>query len=106
MKTTLPGCGSVKTTLAPGSKVVPTAQYDAAAALKFLQEKKAGFPNYLLNESETVWQPRLGFNGPPAVFVFDRQGRRVGTFTHNDPKKPYSHEKDVVPLVEKLLKAK
>jgi thiol-disulfide isomerase/thioredoxin len=75
------------------------------AALKFLQKVKATFRNYRIDEPKSVYQEKWDFNGVPAVFVFDRQGRRAGKFTNDDPDKPFTYSKDVVPLVEKLLKA-
>jgi hypothetical protein len=43
--------------------------------LKFLKEKKANFANVILNEKPEVWQKKLGFDGPPCVFVFNREGK-------------------------------
>jgi thiol-disulfide isomerase/thioredoxin len=75
-----------------------------AAALKFLTGVKATFANYRLDEPDSVWQEKWDFNGPPAVFVFDRQGRRAGKFTMGDPDNQFTYAKDVEPLVRKLLK--
>jgi hypothetical protein len=74
-------------------------------ALGFLKEQQADFPNYWLNEEAPVWQERFNINGPPAVFVFDRDGRRAGKFDTSDPDKPYTYA-DVEALVKELLKAK
>jgi|SRR5579884_1661962 len=70
----------------------------------FLKEQGATFPNYWLNEKPADWGERLNINGPPAVFVFDRDGRRAGKFDNLDPDKPYTH-KDVEALVQELLRA-
>ena len=51
--------------------------------LKFLKEKKATFPNFLLNETADDWQEKLKIDGPPAVFVFDRDGKPTKKFTEN-----------------------
>jgi thiol-disulfide isomerase/thioredoxin len=71
-------------------------------ALKFLTKSKATFANYWLDEKAAFWQERWGIKGPPAVFVFDRQGRRAAKFDSEDPEKPLSYE-DVKKLVPKLL---
>ncbi len=77
-----------------------------ASALKFLQKVNAAFANYRIDEPKKVYQDKWDFNGVPAVFVFDRQGKRAGKFTNDDPDKPFNYAKDVTPLVEKLLKAR
>jgi hypothetical protein len=66
--------------------------------LKFLKEKKATFPNFLLNESDEFWQEKLKILGPPAVFVFDREGKPAKKFTEN-----FTYE-DVEKLVKELMK--
>jgi thiol-disulfide isomerase/thioredoxin len=77
------------------------------AALTFLQRVKADFANYRLVEPNEFAQKKLGFTGPPVVFVFDRNGKRAGKFSNDVAgRKPFSYEKDVTPLVEKLLKSK
>lgn len=43
--------------------------------VKFLESKGAAFPNFQLDEKPEFWQEKLGIDGPPAVFVFDRQGQ-------------------------------
>jgi thiol-disulfide isomerase/thioredoxin len=73
-------------------------------ALKFLQKQKATFANYLLDESQEFWAERWHIQGPPAVFVFDRQGRRAGKFDSENPDKPLDYD-DVKKLVRKLLEA-
>jgi len=74
-------------------------------ALKFLEKLNATIPNYWLDEHESVWQNRWDINGPPLVFVFDRQGRRAGKFYSGPTNEPYTHE-DIEKLVTKLLQAK
>jgi hypothetical protein len=73
-------------------------------ALKFLQKQKAAFANYWLDEKDTLWQEKLEINGPPAVFVFDRQGKRAAKFDTNDPDKTYTYD-DIEKVVQMLLKA-
>jgi hypothetical protein len=75
------------------------------AALGFLQKVGATFPNLLLQEETDFWQAKFKINGPPAVFVFDRQGKRAGKFDTSDPDKPFTY-KDVENLVQELLREK
>ena len=42
--------------------------------LDFLQAQKATFTNLILDEKSEVWQEKLKFDGPPCVFVFNRDG--------------------------------
>lgn len=79
---------------------------DAGEALAFLQNQKATFPNYRLEEEVSYWQDKWNIGTIPAVFVFDRDGQRVGKFTREDPENQFTYEGDVEPLVRKLLKAK
>lgn len=72
------------------------------AALKFLQGVRAHFTNFLLDEDLPTWQKKFDIIGPPAVFVFDREGKRAGKFDHNDPAKEYTYP-DVEKLVRSLL---
>jgi len=74
-----------------------------AKALGFLTGQNATFPNYWIAEKEAVWQDKWNINAPPAIFVFDRQGRRAARFDHNDPRKSYTHT-DVENLVRSLLR--
>jgi peroxiredoxin len=46
----------------------------------FLSDKGAAFVNFVLKEETKVWQEKLGIDGPPAVFVFDRDGKRAHVF--------------------------
>jgi len=75
-------------------------------ALAFLKKAKATFPNYRLDEEEAVWPEKLLLAGVPAVYVFDRDGRRVKKFTNDDPDNQFDYEKDVLPLVGKLMEKK
>jgi len=74
-------------------------------ALKFLQKINGPGPNFLLNEKVEFWQKKWKINGPPAAFVFDRDGKRAMKFDSDDPDKPYDHE-DVEKVVKELLRAK
>jgi hypothetical protein len=72
---------------------------DREKALKFLKDQKAEFPNYLIDEEAEVWQKRLEVSAPPGVIVFDRDGKRVKTFTSEDPFTYADVEKAVEPLL-------
>ena len=43
--------------------------------LKFLQSRKASFTNLILDESQEFWQKKFNMDGPPSVFVFNREGK-------------------------------
>jgi thiol-disulfide isomerase/thioredoxin len=68
--------------------------------LRFLKNQRASFTNLILNEKPEVWQEKLGFDGPPCVFVFDRQGEIKKQF-----KDEFSYV-DVEKLVKELLAKK
>jgi hypothetical protein len=75
------------------------------ATLSFLRQVGATFPNFFLLEETDFWQQKFNISGPPAVFVFDRQGKRAGKFDTSDPDKPFTY-KDVEDLVKELLREK
>ena len=66
--------------------------------LHFLQARKANFTNLILDEPIDVWQQKLHMEGPPVVFVFDRDGKQVKQF-----KDEFSYD-DVEKLVVTLLR--
>ncbi|SRR5579883_2074589 len=70
---------------------------DREKVLKFLKQQKADFPDYILDEPPEVWQEKLKFDGPPCVFVFNRQGTVEKQF-----KEEFTYA-DVERLVKKLL---
>lgn len=43
--------------------------------LRFLKKQQATFPNLLLHESEDFWQKKFRMDGPPCMYVFNRQGK-------------------------------
>jgi thiol-disulfide isomerase/thioredoxin len=65
-------------------------------AMKFLQDKGARFTNFLLDEEQEVWQKKFHVNGPPVVFVFNREGK--WTQFREDKANP-----EIYPEVEKLV---
>lgn len=72
-----------------------------AKVLKFLQVKKATFTNLILEQRPKFWQEKLHIDGPPSVFVFNREGGLEKQF-----KDEFSYEKDVNPLVTELMHKK
>lgn len=78
----------------------PTDKEVDARILKFLRAKDADFTNLRLDEPSDLWSDRLKIDLPPAVFVFDREGRIAGKFELEKA----NYEQYVDPLVEQLLK--
>jgi thiol-disulfide isomerase/thioredoxin len=72
------------------------------ACLKFLRQSSATFPNYLLAEKDTFWQDKWEINGPPCIFVFDRENRRAAKMDSDHVDRPLSYD-NVEQLVRKLL---
>ena len=71
-------------------------------ALAFLKSKKAAFQNFLLDEDNTKdLCENFQFGAVPAVFVFDKQGKRHD-FTLEDPRKQFTY-KDVKAFVARLV---
>jgi thiol-disulfide isomerase/thioredoxin len=73
------------------------------AALAFLRKQKATFNNYRLTDEEAVWQKAWKISGPPAVFVFDRNGKRAARFDGEDEKRPVNYD-EIEVIVRKLLR--
>ncbi len=44
---------------------------------KFLQKQEAAFPNFVLDATDEEWQKKLDIQGPPCVYVFNRDNRFV-----------------------------
>jgi thiol-disulfide isomerase/thioredoxin len=72
------------------------------AALNFLLDHHATFPNFLLDEEATVWQEEWNMKGVPAVFVYDRDGKLAQKFDKDDPDNQFTYA-DVNRLVTMLL---
>ena len=75
------------------------------SALAFLKKMKATFPNFRLDEEDSVWQDKFDLNGPPAVLIWDRQGKLVKKFDVNNPDVRWDHN-DIEKLIKELLKKK
>ncbi len=73
------------------------------AALTFLTKVKSGVPNYRLAEGKDAGFKKFGVQSIPAMYVFDKENKRAGKFTNDDPDKPFTYEADIEPLVVKLL---
>ena len=69
-----------------------------ARARQFLADQNADFPCFVLAEPQARWQEKFGILGPPAVFVFGRDGKLVKKF---DEGVDYG---EINKLVEELLK--
>ena len=71
----------------------------------FLNTQKSHLFNVLSSDPNDDFYTKIRLGGPPAVFVYDRQGRLVKRFDNSQvPKSPeFNYKNDVVPLVERLL---
>jgi thiol-disulfide isomerase/thioredoxin len=81
---------------------VDTEPKDKAKVEKFLTEKGAAFPNFILDDSEENWKKwneKYPTNVTPAVILFDRTGARVKVIEEPEDAK-------VEADVEKLLAEK
>jgi hypothetical protein len=67
---------------------------------KYLVSQKASFTNLILDENVEVWQKKLKIEGPPCIFVFDKDGKIAKKF---DSGEGYD---EVEKLVADLLKKK
>jgi hypothetical protein len=75
-------------------------------SLEFLTQKNATFPNFMLDEEVDLWRDRWKVSGPPAVFIFDRSGRRAARFDAEDPDRPFNNaHAEIEKLVKELLAA-
>jgi len=82
--------------------VAVDAAEDSANSLKFLQEKKATFGNFLIDEEPEIWQEKWNISAVPAVLVYGRDGTLAKRFVGDDPKKPFTY-KDVEAFIKPLL---
>jgi thiol-disulfide isomerase/thioredoxin len=81
----------------------PTEAKALAAAKKFLEEQKAIFSNYLLNEEPDVAFEKLNVSGIPAVFLYGPEGHEIKRFTLDDPNNQFTYDQ-VEQAVAALLK--
>lgn len=73
---------------------------DKDKSLTFLKKQKATFGNYLIDEEAELWQKRLDVSAPPGILVYDRSGKKVKTFTSENPFTYADVEKLIVPLLK------
>lgn len=66
----------------------------------FLQKKQAHFTNLIAEGDTDVWYERLKIGSVPAVFVFDRENRRVKKLSGEEVDYT-SIESEVVKLLKK-----
>lgn len=74
-------------------------------ARRFLRQQNATFRNYLMDENIMQSFERLGLDGIPAVFIYDRAGRQRYNLNGNDPNHQFT-VKDVDDAVAKLVAEK
>ena len=73
-----------------------------AFARRFLTEKRATFPNYLLDEPMGSSFDKLGIAGVPAVLVYDRNGKLARKLTTDDPNAQFTDD-DVERAIRELV---
>jgi thiol-disulfide isomerase/thioredoxin len=72
-------------------------------ARAFLQDKKAVFPNYVLDEPTDVAFEKFDMTTIPAVFLFGPDGKVITRYTWDDPNKQFTYEqveRDVVAMLQ------
>jgi thiol-disulfide isomerase/thioredoxin len=75
--------------------------------LEFLTKRGAsGLLNVISSDPSEDFFNKIHLGGPPAVFVYDQNGKLVKRFDNGQaPKVPeLTYQHDIVPLVEKLLR--
>ena len=96
---------------AKGLKVVslsfddPAETKQVADAKSFLNEKKAEFTNYLLDEEQGVGFEKFNVNAIPAVFLYGPDGKEIQRFTMDDPNNQFTYD-EVEQVVAALLDGK
>jgi thiol-disulfide isomerase/thioredoxin len=86
-----------------GSKANPPESF-REDVLKFLKERNARIRNIIASDVNEDFLNAIKLGGPPAVFVYGRDGKLVRRFDNSVPKQPeFTYEKDIFPLVEQLL---
>jgi hypothetical protein len=78
----------------------PADKETASKVRSFLESQGADFSNLVLDEKQEFWQEKLRFDGPPCVYVFDRQGGIARQF-----KDEFTYD-DVEKLVKELIAKK
>ena len=74
--------------------------------LRFLEKQKATFTNVMLDAKPEVWQEKLKIDGPPCIYVFDRDNRfvkKLPVISEKDSEAEQAEYSVVEPVVAKLL---
>jgi thiol-disulfide isomerase/thioredoxin len=73
--------------------------------LAYLTTQQAHLFNVLSSVPNEEFFDKIRLGGPPAVFVYDRQGKLVKRFDNSQAPKvsEFTYKNDVIPLVERLL---
>lgn len=79
----------------------PTEKGNQEKILKFLESKKATFTNLMLSDKIDDVLEKLKISGPPAVFVFNKEGGIAKKFSDEPPVDYTDIEKLVVELLKK-----
>lgn len=77
--------------------------------LAFLSKQNAYFQNVISKDPDADLFEKLDLASIPAVYVYDRKGKLVKRFDNDNIQSPsdeFTYEKDIIPLVKKLLSAK
>jgi thiol-disulfide isomerase/thioredoxin len=73
-------------------------------AMAFLEAQGAKFPNFISNVPDEQLYRKVEIFAPPAVLVYDRDGRLEHKFVNDEADDvEFTYERDVNPLVERLL---
>ncbi|HMB04902.1 MAG TPA: TlpA disulfide reductase family protein [Isosphaeraceae bacterium] len=83
----------------------PTEAKQVGEAKAFLNEKKAEFTNFLLDEEQGAAFEKLGTNTIPAVFLYGPDGKEIRRFTLDDPNSQFTYD-EVEKTAEELLAGK
>lgn len=70
---------------------------------EFLQSVNATFPNYISNTANDEVYSEVGIVTLPAVLVFGADGSLIKKFTDTGETAGFTYDKDIAPLVGKLL---
>lgn len=77
--------------------------------LAFLSKQNAHLQNVISKDPDADLFEKLDLASIPAVYVYDRKGKLVKRFDNDNIQSPsdeFTYEKDIIPLVKKLLSAK
>jgi hypothetical protein len=75
-------------------------------ALTFLQKQEAAFLNVLLDEAPEVYETKLKIDGPPCIYIFNRENRFVLKRDGTGPEGKIDYELFEKRIVELLAEKK